>query len=48
MLYLHLMEGKGYPEIANEMNMPINKIYKLAEKMKEKIRKQAEKKIITK
>lgn len=45
MLYLHLMEDKGYPEIANEMNMDIKKIYKLAERLKEKVRKQAVEKI---
>ncbi len=41
MLYLHLMEGKEYSEIAKEMNMEIKKIYKLAEKLKEKVKKQA-------
>lgn len=40
-LYLHLMEGKAYPDIAKEMNMDIKKIYKLAEKLKEKVKKQA-------
>lgn len=41
MLYLYLMEGKSYPEIAKEMNMDIKKIYKLAENLKEKVKKQA-------
>lgn len=40
-LYLHLMDNKSYSDVAKEMNMDIKKVYKLAEKLKEKVKKQA-------
>lgn len=40
-LFLHLMDKKEYSEIAVEMNRDIKKIYKLAERMKEKVRNYA-------
>lgn len=46
-LYLHLMENKSYPDIAKEMNIDIKKVYKLAEKLKEKVKKQAAEKTKT-
>lgn len=43
-LYLHLMDNKSYSDIAKEMNLDIKKVYKLAEKLKEKVKKQASEK----